>query len=62
MVNESKRYKNIEVEKLNRMLHERAANPPQCDPFTVEGNITWEEYAAGCRETERQLESLGVSL
>ncbi len=68
MVNESKRYKTItaeemaEIENLNKLLHQKAANPPKYNPFTVNGNQAWAEWSEGCREIERQLEAAGVAL
>jgi len=54
--------KGIDVENLNKLLHERAANPPKFNPFTSSGNQAWTEWSEGCREIERQLEAAGVAL
>jgi hypothetical protein len=54
--------KGIAVEKLNKLLHEQAANPPQFNPFTAAGNQAWAEWCEGCREIERQLKAAGVAL
>jgi len=52
----------VKIEELTRLLSQHAARPPQYDPFTVEGNQVWEEWAEGCREIERQLVAEGVRL
>ena len=68
MKNNAKRIKtisaqeNADIENLNKQLKQKAARPPQYDPFTVEGNQAWEEWAEGCREIERQLAAEGVRL
>ena len=68
MENNAQRIKSIsssempKIEELTRLLSKHAARPPQYDPFTVEGNQAWEEWAEGCREIERQLVAEGVKL
>jgi hypothetical protein len=68
MENNAQRIKSIsssemaKIEELTRLLSQHAARPPQYDPFTVEGNQAWEEWAEGCREIERQLAAEGVRL
>ncbi|MCX9085217.1 MAG: hypothetical protein OIN87_10530 [Candidatus Methanoperedens sp.] len=68
MENNAQRIKSIsskeiaKIEELTRLLSQHAARPPQYDPFTVEGNQAWEEWAEGCREIERQLVAEGVKL
>ncbi len=68
MVNESNKYKTItaekmaEIENLNKLLQEKAANPPQYNPFTAQGNQAWAEWSEECREIERQLMAAGVEL
>ncbi|MFZ3168630.1 MAG: hypothetical protein WA130_13525 [Candidatus Methanoperedens sp.] len=68
MENNAQRIKSIsssemaKIEELTRLLSQHATRPPQYDPFTVEGNQAWEEWAEGCREIERQLEAEGVRL
>ena len=68
MENNAQRIKSIsseemaKIEELTRLLGQHAARPPQYDPFTVEGNQAWEEWAEGCREIERQLAAEGVKL
>ena len=68
MENNAQRIKSIssaemaKIEELTRLLSQHAARPPQYNPFTVEGNQAWEEWAEGCREIERQLAAEGVRL
>lgn len=68
MENNAKRIKSIsssekaKIEELKKLLSQQAASVPQYDPFTVEGNQAWKEWAEGCREIERQLEEEGVRL
>ncbi|MCX9082775.1 MAG: hypothetical protein OIN83_11330 [Candidatus Methanoperedens sp.] len=68
MKNNAQRIKSIssaamaKIEELTRLLSQHAARPPQYNPFTVEGNQAWEEWAEGCREIERQLVAEGVKL
>ncbi|MFZ3167107.1 MAG: hypothetical protein WA130_05785 [Candidatus Methanoperedens sp.] len=68
MENNAQRIKSIsssemaKIEELKKLLSQKAASAPQYNPFTVEGNKAWEEWAEGCREIERQLEAEGVRL
>ena len=68
MENNAQRIKSISsaemarIEKLKKLLSQKAASIPQYDPFTVAGNQAWEEWAEGCREIERQLKEEGVRL
>jgi len=68
MENNAQRIKSIssseiaKIENLQKLLSQHAARPPQYNPFTVEGNQAWEEWAEGSREIERQLASEGVRL
>ena len=68
MENNAQRIKSIssaemaKIEELEKLLGQKAARAPQYNPFTIEGNQAWEEWAEGCREIERQLEAEGVRL
>lgn len=68
MENNAQRIKSIsssemaKIEELEKLLGKKAANAPQYNPFTIEGNQVWEEWAEECREIERQLEAEGVRL
>ncbi len=50
---------NKNIEKLNKLLHEQAANAPVSDPFTPVGSREWAEWSEGCREIEGALREAG---
>ena len=50
------------IEQIRKQFHIVANSPPKYNPFTSEGNQSWDNWSERCREYESELREMGEVL